>query len=379
MSGPTPTPTGRPGGPSDRDRGGCLGRAAGTIEAGRAAGIGTAGAGRAAGANGVDRYALRRLVGWATRRLAEAGVASPAHDARALAEHLLGRPVLLADGAGPEFTGRYRALVERRADREPLQHITERMWFRGLELVARPGVFIVRPETEVVAGAAIEAIRAAGRRDTAAGAWSSAAGGAGGADSGAGGAGGAIDSAGASGVNGAGGAGAGAPVVVDLCTGSGAIAAAVAAEVPGSRVIAVELDDAATRLAAENFRRLVPGRVELVRADATAPTTLAGLDGRVDVVVANPPYVPAGAVEDVETAVHDPALALYGGGADGLEVPVAVIGRAAALLRAGGVLVMEHDAGQGAALRAAALAAGFASARTGQDLTRRDRYLQAER
>lgn len=357
MSGPTPTPTGRPGGASGRDRGGCLGRAAGV--------------------SGVDRYALRRLVGRATRRLAEAGVASPAHDARALAEHLLGRPVLLADGAGPEFTGRYRALVERRADREPLQHITERMWFRGLELVARPGVFIVRPETEVVAGAAIEAIRAAGRRDTAAGAWSSAAGGAGGADSGAGGAGGAIDSAGASGVNGAGGAGA--PVVVDLCTGSGTIAAAVAAEVPGSRVIAVELDDTATRLAAENFRRLVPGRVELVRADATAPTTLAGLDGRVDVVVANPPYVPAGAVEDVETAVHDPALALYGGGADGLEVPVAVIGRAAALLRGGGVLVMEHDADQGAALRAAALAAGFASARTGRDLTGRDRYLRAER
>ncbi len=322
--------------------------------------------------SGVDRYALRRLVGRATRRLAEAGVASPAHDARALAEHLLGRPVLLADGAGPEFTGRYRALVERRADREPLQHITERMWFRGLELVARPGVFIVRPETEVVAGAAIEAIRAAGRRDTVAGVRSSAAGGAGGA-------GGAIDSAGASGVIGAGGAGAGAPVVVDLCTGSGAIAAAVAAEVPGSRVIAVELDDAATRLAAENFRRLVPGRVELVRADATAPTTLAGLDGRVDVVVANPPYVPAGAVEDVETAVHDPALALYGGGADGLEVPVAVIGRAAALLRAGGVLVMEHDADQGAALRTAALAAGFASARTGRDLTGRDRYLRAER
>ena len=239
----------RSGGASGRDRGGCLGRAAGV--------------------SGVDRYALRRLVGRATRRLAEAGVASPAHDARALAEHLLGRPVLLADGAGPEFTGRYRALVERRADREPLQHITERMWFRGLELVARPGVFIVRPETEVVAGAAIEAIRAAGRRDTVAGVRSSAAGGAGGA-------GGAIDSAGASGVIGAGGAGAGAPVVVDLCTGSGAIAAAVAAEVPGSRVIAVELDDAATRLAAENFRRLVPGRVELVRADATAPTTSPG-------------------------------------------------------------------------------------------------------
>lgn len=286
---------------------------------------------------GLDRYALRRAVREAGDRLRAAGVASPENDARLLAEHLLGRALLLADGAGADFAEAYPALIERRAAREPLQLITGRMHFRGLELEARPGVFIVRPETEVVAGAAIEA--AASMADGAAGR----------------------------------------PLVVDLCTGSGAIAAAVAAEVPGARVLAVELADGAAALASENLARLVPGRVEIVRGDATAAGTLAELDGRVDVVVSNPPYVPAGEVEDAETEGHDPDLALYGGGADGLAVPVGIIARAAALLREGGVLVMEHDAGQGAALREAARAAGFAETVTGQDLTGRDRFLRAVR
>ncbi|WP_315501074.1 peptide chain release factor N(5)-glutamine methyltransferase [Actinomyces radicidentis] len=285
----------------------------------------------------MDRYGLRRLVTEVGGRLAEAGVASPEVDARVLAEHVVGRALVMADGASAEQVELYLALVERRAAREPLQLITGTMWFRGLELTARPGVFIVRPETEVVAQAAVDAARAARAVGTAE------------------------------------------PVVVDLCTGSGAIAAALALEVPEARVTAVELDDAPAALAAENLERLSPGRVRLVQADATAPETLAELDGAVDVVVSNPPYVPADAVEDDETERYDPDLALYGGGVDGLAVPVAVIGRAAALLRPGGVLVMEHDAGQGAALREAALAAGFASASTGQDLTGRDRYLRAVR
>nr|WP_300336355.1 peptide chain release factor N(5)-glutamine methyltransferase [Actinomyces sp.] len=283
----------------------------------------------------LDRYALRREVRAAGEGLARAGVASPHSDARALAEHLLGRQLLLADGADEDFLAAYRALVARRAAREPLQHLTGRMWFRGLELQARPGVFIVRPETEVVAGAAIEAagqvVERCGRG----------------------------------------------PVVVDLCTGSGAIAAAVAFEVPTAQVTAVELADAPVAAARESCERVVPGRVRVVQADATAATTLAEMDGSVDVVVSNPPYVPEGGVEDRETALHDPALALYGGGRDGLSVPRAVIGRAAGLLRAGGVLVMEHDAGQGTALREAAAAAGLSDPRTGQDLAGRDRYLVA--
>ena len=103
------------------------------------------------------------------------------------------------------------------------------------------------------------------------------------------------------------------------------------------------------------------------------------LDGRVDVVVSNPPYVPAGAVEDVETARYDPSLALFGGGEDGLAVPRAVVHRAAGLLRPGGVLVMEHDPHQSGEPRDSALTSGFTMAETGQDLTGRDRYLRAER
>lgn len=285
----------------------------------------------------LDRYELRRLVREAGALLERVGVASPEVDARVLAEHVVGRSLVMADGASTEEVERYLALIERRAEREPLQLITGTMWFRGLELTARPGVFIVRPETEVVAQAAIDAARAALAAGTAA------------------------------------------PVVVDLCTGSGALAAALAVEVPAARVTAVELDDVPAALAADNIERLAPGRVRLLRADATAPETLAELDGAVDVVVSNPPYVPADAVEDTETDRYDPDLALYGGGADGLAVPTAIIERAAALLRPGGVLVMEHDADQSTSLRAAARSAGFASASTGQDLTGRDRYLRAVR
>ena len=290
------------------------------------------------GDGALDRYALRRLVRQAGERLKAAGVASPEHDARALAEWLLGRPLPLADGADAAFTAAYAQALRRREAREPLQRITGRMFFRGLELECRPGVFIVRPETEVVAGVAIEAVLARERGGVAGG-----------------------------------------PLVVDLCTGSGAIAAAVAAEVPAARVIAVELAGDAVVAAVAACERHAPGRVRVVQADAAAPSTLAGLDGSVDVVVTNPPYVPAGALEDVETASYDPRLALFGGGEDGLDLPVALVRRAAALLRDDGLLVMEHDAGQGRALREAALAVGFREASTGQDLTGRDRFLRAVR
>ena len=290
------------------------------------------------GDGALDRYALRRLVRQAGERLKVAGVASPEHDARELAEWILGTQLPLVDGADEAFAATYEKAVQRRAAREPLQRITGRMFFRGLELECRPGVFIVRPETEVVAGVAIEAVLARERGGVAGG-----------------------------------------PLVVDLCTGSGAIAAAVAAEVPAARVIAVELADDAVVAAVAACERHAPGRVRVLRADAAAPSTLAGLDGSVDVVVTNPPYVPAGALEDVETASYDPRLALFGGGEDGLDLPVALVRRAGALLRDGGLLVMEHDAGQGLALREAALAVGFREASTGQDLTGRDRFLRAVR
>ncbi|MGF0117657.1 peptide chain release factor N(5)-glutamine methyltransferase [Promicromonospora sp. Marseille-Q5078] len=284
---------------------------------------------------------------WATTRLAAAEVPSPRVDAESLLAHALGADraetrrlaVLdrdLPDGVAARFAGH----VARRAAREPLQHLTGVAPFRHLELVVGPGVFVPRPETEQVAQAAVdEAARVVALRGSA--------------------------------------------VVVDLCTGSGAIALAVATEVPGARVHAVELDAAAHGWAARNVAAVgasTPAAVvHLVRGDAR--TALRDLDGTVDVVVSNPPYVPPGAVpRDPEVAEHDPAVALYGLGDDGLEVPRGVTAAAARLLRPGGLYVMEHAEVQAEAARAmVADAGGFDAARTADDLTGRPRMVVARR
>ncbi len=249
--------------------------------------------------------------------LAAAGVPSPDADAVELLSHVLGvdhgevrmrgilrTPVVERDAE------RFEDLVQERAARVPLQHLTGRAHFRHLTLAVGPGVFVPRPETELTAGHAVEAARAAGP----------------------------------------------APVVVDLCTGSGAIALAVADEVPGARVHAVELSPDAHGWARRNTDRLgLP--VDLRLGDAT--TAFEDLEGAVDVVVSNPPYIPDGAVPvDPEVRDHDPALALFGRSADGLAVPLAVAARAAVLLHAGGVLVMEHADEQGESLPAALRATG---------------------
>lgn len=278
---------------------------------------------------GQGRAQVMQAISQATARLAESGVASAHSDARQLAEFVLGEKLYLLSQVPQDFFDRYEQVITRRAGREPLQLITGRMYFRYLELLSQPGVFIVRPETEVVAGAAIEAASALA-----------------------------------------------APLVVDLCTGSGAIACALASEVPGCRVWAVELDSQAAALARTNAQK--NHNVSVIEADATGPLTeLAEIEGQVDVVVTNPPYVPAGLIEDSETASYDPPLALFGGGVDGLELPLKLIKRASSLLRVGGVLVMEHDPSQVDALVKAAKAAGFSQSGCHRDLTGRQRYLQA--
>ncbi|MFL6175856.1 MAG: peptide chain release factor N(5)-glutamine methyltransferase [Ornithinibacter sp.] len=245
---------------------------------------------------------LRTAVREATARLAEAGVASPEADAVALAAFALGadagqvRRAMVLGAAAPQG---YEALVDERASRVPLQHLTGQAHFRRLTLAVGPGVFVPRPETEVTAGHAIDAASVVGRD----------------------------------------------AVVVDLCTGSGAIALAVKEEVPGARVLAVELSDLAHGWAVANRDRLGLD-VEVRLGDAA--TAFDDLEGAVDVVVSNPPYIPVGAVPvDPEVRDHDPEVALYGGSADGLAIPLAVAARAAVLLRAGGVLVMEHADSQG--------------------------------
>jgi release factor glutamine methyltransferase len=275
---------------------------------------------------------LRAAVEDAAARLDAAGVPSPRFDAEALAAHTLGveRGALWSVASLGESAGTFAAFVDRRAAREPLQHITGRAYFRHLELAVGPGVFVPRPETELVAGAAIEAARAAGSP---------------------------------------------APVVVDLGTGSGAIALAVATELPGSRLYAVEADPAAHAWAQRNC---AGSGVDLRLGDMA--DAFADLDGAVDVVVSNPPYIPVGAViRDAEVATHDPSLALWSG-ADGLDAMRVVEVVAARLLRPGGAVVAEHADLQGSSAPQVFRAARrWHDVRDHPDLAGRDRYLTAAR
>ena len=251
---------------------------------------------------------LRSAVREATARLAAAGIRSAEVDAVALAAHAMRvepSEVRRAMVLGADEPEGFAELVAEREARVPLQHLTGVAHFRRVELAVGPGVFVPRPETEVTAGLAIDAASAMGPD----------------------------------------------AVVVDLCTGSGAIALAVKDEVPGARVHAVELSDLAHGWAVANRDRLAL-EVDVRLGDATS--AFPELEGAVDVVVSNPPYIPAGSVPvDPEVREHDPEVALYGGSADGLAVPLAVAARAAVLLRAGGVLVMEHADSQGESLPAA--------------------------
>jgi release factor glutamine methyltransferase len=277
----------------------------------------------------------------AARTLAAAGVPSPDHDARELAAHVLGAsryPVLEPDDVPASFDDEFSRVVSRRAAREPLQHILGHTAFRHVTLAVDPAVFVPRPETEVVAGVAVDEAALV-----------------------------AIDG--------------GSPLVVDLCSGSGAIAASVYAEVPGAFVVAVDASPDAVRMTRANIPSVDSRLPRVEVGDVLDLTLLHDLNGRVDVVVSNPPYIPPGAIpRDPEVRDYDPALALFGGGEDGLEIPRAVIDAAARLLRPGGLLVMEHAEVQGAQARDAAVAAGgFDHIETRQDLTGRDRMLVARR
>ncbi|KGM13780.1 peptide chain release factor N(5)-glutamine methyltransferase [Cellulomonas bogoriensis] len=282
---------------------------------------------------------LRAAVRGAASLLAEAGVGSPDHDACALAAHVLGvdrLDLVLPPPLPADFTSRLAGLVERRCRREPLQHIVGHAFFRHVRLEVRPGVFVPRPETEVVAEVAVrEALRVAARR---------------------------------------------VPVVVDLCCGAGGMAVSVAHEVPGSQVHAVDLSGEAVALTEDNARAV--GVTVLTRVgDATDPRILSDVAGSVDVVVSNPPYIPPHAVPvDPEVRDHDPDLALYGGGPDGLAVPRGVVTAAGSLLRTGGLLVMEHAEVQATAVRELVAARGvFDDVETRDDLTGRPRMVVARR
>jgi release factor glutamine methyltransferase len=275
----------------------------------------------------VDR---RALLADAVRRLTDAGVASPVADAETLLAHVLRTDrnrLVLVDEVSSQESEEYDALVARRAGREPLQHLTGTAYFRHVELAVGPGVFVPRPETEVLAGWAIDR---AGEIEH--------------------------------------------PVVVDLGTGSGAMAKSIAHEVPGALVHAVELDESAHAYATRNLEGT---GVDLRLGDLGA--AFDDLAGTVDVIVSNPPYIPMDAWESVTAEVrdHDPALALWSG-EDGLDAIRVVERRAALLLKVGGVVGVEHADIQGESAQALFASTGhWTDVRDHPDLAGRPRFVTA--
>lgn len=277
---------------------------------------------------------LRSAIDSATAVLAQAGIDSARWDAEELAAHVVGidrgRLALVAarEPLDDAVFDQYRAVVAVRAQRVPLQHLLGTAAFGPVTLQVGPGVFIPRPETEaMLAWALAQRLPAE-------------------------------------------------PVIVDVCTGSGALAVALAGQWPAARVLAI--DDSADAL---NYaRRNVAGTaIELVRADVMVPGLLADLDSRVDLVVANPPYIPDGAILEPEVAQHDPQHALFGG-PDGMRVITAVVRLTQRWLRPGGLVAVEHD-DTASALTVELLSRTrrFGNIVARRDLTGRPRFVTARR
>jgi len=273
----------------------------------------------------------------ASARLSASGVESPEHDARALAVHVLGlsKPgdLVLVDDLDEQQASAFEGLVTRRAERVPLQHLVGTVGFRHIELEVGPGVFVPRPETESVVQWAVDALR--GVPD---------------------------------------------PLCVDLCTGSGTIAFALANEVRGATVHAVELDPdslAWTRRNAAN--RVAAGDPEVHLHLGDAEHALPELDGQLDLVASNPPYVATteAHIPDPEVIDHDPGIALWAG-EDGLDVIRLVEKAARRLLKPGGLLVVEHSDRQGASAPALLQATGgWSEVQDHRDYAGRDRFVTA--
>ncbi|PXW29917.1 UNVERIFIED_CONTAM: release factor glutamine methyltransferase [Williamsia faeni] len=269
-------------------------------------------------------------------QLSAAGVPNAQVDAGLLLAFVLGRSVgelIVVDELSDAEARRYRELVDRRARREPLQHIVGHVAFGPIELDVGPGVFIPRMETELLYAWALEQIEQMSH-----------------------------------------------PVVVDLCSGSGALALALAVGHSGAEVHAVEIDDAAHKWLCHNLSRMpaeVRDRVTVHLGDAADPNILPEVHA--DLVVSNPPYIPVGAELPVEVADYDPATALFGG-ADGMSVITPMISVVARILRPGCAVGIEHDDTTGNLVMDALETDGrFGSITQNHDLADRARFVTATR
>jgi release factor glutamine methyltransferase len=285
---------------------------------------------------------LREAIAQAAGTLAAAGIDSARTDAELLAAHVAGtergRLALFDPDRG--FFDRFGHAVATRAKRVPLQHITGTAAFGSVELQVGPGVFIPRPETESMLEWALAQQLPAS------------------------------------------------PLIIDLCTGSGALAVALAAGMPGATVIAVDNDPAALEYARRNTAST---GVRLVAADVTDLGLLPEFVGSVDLVVSNPPYIPCGVELDPEVSQHDPHHALFGG-PDGMSVITPIVRRVAHWLKAGGLLAVEHDDSTSqacvdviravpnpASLRSCPPDRAFTEVTARSDLTGRPRFVTARR
>lgn len=291
----------------------------------------------------------RELITLATEKLSAAGIESARVDAELLLLHALGitkTQLILLDDVAAEAEANYNKLLNARAARTPLQHLTGRAAFRYLEVGVGPGVLTPRPETELLVDATIahlKTLRAAdpNREFT----------------------------------------------IVDLCSGSGALTISLAIELAPARVIGLELEPDAFSWGEKNVLehafhvRAAGSRIEMLQGDVVGCEVreLAEFVGSVDVVVSNPPYIPTWAVpRDPEVAEHEPAAALYGG-EDGMQFVGAVIASAHALLKTGGMVAIEHGDAQGedgvvSVPRTLRAHGGFAQVRDHLDLAGRPRY-----
>lgn len=241
--------------------------------------------------------ALREAIRAATATLAEAGIDSARTDAEQLAAHAAGvdRGRLTFLDPSADFLDRYDELITARSRRIPLQHLTGTAAFGPLQLNVGPGVFIPRPETESLLQWAITEVERLGLVEP--------------------------------------------PRIVDLCTGSGALAIALARQWPDATVVAVDDSAAALGYARCNGAGTA---IRFIEADITVDGLHPEFDGDIDLIVANPPYIPDGAQLEPEVAEHDPPHALFGG-PDGMAVISSVVARAVCWLRPGGRLAVEHD------------------------------------